>query len=422
MNYLLFGGDTTGCVLCWNLSLKNREIPICRINAGNDVIHDLAIIENKYLFSVSHDKTMRYCNIKGLRKKKPIIENENDEKSEKRKFEAIDTFQIYADAEYALHSIALNLNRKNKIQLVFGSRKCTQFEMNQLVVIRHKYGKYLSVKKNNKNKRVLTGASDSNELLHKSTKWNIEYLDHDKIRLRSRKSGKYLRMSRNGTSIDVLGEGLSSEHESIFKWKANEKTLQSQKYPKYFMAIHKENNAIISIKKEEINDNISIEFELFHSNKLNAFKSFFDYIYEPPQDLDKICNLKVRKKLLIVQRKDINHVKVFNLSNDIQEKNILLKRFKIRQCECYKNDIDYERNQLYNMKHKYGRKKSDEDEKHAFRIYDSGISFNQKYLVLCVGTFGKANMRKAIKFSLKGFKIPRSAKKPSSHSFCPQSM
>ena len=56
LNYLLFGGDTTGCILCWNLSLKNMRVPVCRINAANDVIHDIAIY-NKYLFSVSHDKT-----------------------------------------------------------------------------------------------------------------------------------------------------------------------------------------------------------------------------------------------------------------------------------------------------------------------------------------------------------------------------
>ena len=173
--------------------------------------------------------------------------------------------------------------------------------------------------------------------------------------------------------------------------------MQSYKYQKYFIAVHKENNSIISIQKNKVNKNVSIELELFDAEKLNAFNSFFNILYEPPQDLDRICNLKVRKNSLLIQRRDINHLKVFDLNS-----NALTKRFKIADCKCFDDP----------------RQKEESGEKHKFRIYDSGISFNQKYAILAVGVFQKKNTKKAVGFSLRGLKIPKSAKKSSSYIFC----
>merc|ERR1712003_314820 len=41
-NYLLFGGDTTGCILCWNLSSVNMQSPVCVISGHSDIIYDLS--------------------------------------------------------------------------------------------------------------------------------------------------------------------------------------------------------------------------------------------------------------------------------------------------------------------------------------------------------------------------------------------
>eukprot|EP01083_Nonionella_stella_P019080 53040_1 len=380
LNYILFAGDTTGCVLCWNLSLKrNKEIPICRINAGNDVIYDLEIKHNKYLFVVSQDKSMRYCNISGFEKKRPS--------EDEHAFESIDTMQIYRDQEYPLLSIAFNSHCN---ELIFGSRKCVQFELNQMVVIRHAFQKYLCLDQ----QRQLNG--NGLDIKRKSHKWNIEYLPKERIRLRSRKSGKYLRIKQNGT-VDVDGDGQQTEFESILIWKASEKTLQSHKHRQYYVGVCADNNAIVCVNKNNKKHKISIEFDLFDADKLEPFESFFKCIDEPPQDLDLVKSLKIRNKLLMVQRKDKkNQIKLFSLSDG----NGLFRTYKITQCQ-YQDEKDKMRNC------------------HIFRVYDSGISFNEKYVILCVGIFDPHNLKKAVAFSLRGFKIAKS-KKVKMCSFCPK--
>merc|ERR1719203_720346 len=68
-NYLLFGGDTTGCILCWNLSSEARQTPVCIISGHRDIIYDLAIVANKWLFSVSHDQHLMYLDIGNFQNK-----------------------------------------------------------------------------------------------------------------------------------------------------------------------------------------------------------------------------------------------------------------------------------------------------------------------------------------------------------------
>jgi len=130
--------------------------------------------------------------------------------------------------------------------------------------------------------------------------------------------------------------------------------------------------------------------------KNKKFASFFDFIQEPAADLDRICNLKSRRNkrtkqhLLSVQRTDINNVKIFDLNE-----NVLAKRCKIKDCQC-----------------------KGKDQQHIFRIYDSGLSFDQRFSILAVGIFMKSQSKKAVDFSLKGLNISKTNKKQQSHSFC----
>eukprot|EP01083_Nonionella_stella_P076441 208288_1 len=71
MNYLLFAGDTNGCILCWNLSSTNavdRTQPIAVVDAHKDIVNDLCISNNEWLFSVSRDQCLMRLNISGWEK------------------------------------------------------------------------------------------------------------------------------------------------------------------------------------------------------------------------------------------------------------------------------------------------------------------------------------------------------------------
>lgn len=69
-NYLLFGGDITGSILCWNLSSEFMQNPVFVISGQSDIIYDLSIVDKKWLFSVSHDQSLYYLNIEGFEHKK----------------------------------------------------------------------------------------------------------------------------------------------------------------------------------------------------------------------------------------------------------------------------------------------------------------------------------------------------------------
>merc|ERR1712176_730923 len=76
-NYLLFGGDTTGCILCWNLSSEARQTPVCIISGHSDIIYDMVIVANKWLFSVSHDQHLMYLDIGNFQNKVADEENKS---------------------------------------------------------------------------------------------------------------------------------------------------------------------------------------------------------------------------------------------------------------------------------------------------------------------------------------------------------
>merc|ERR1712154_42896 len=292
-------------------------------------------------------------------------------------------------------------------ELVFGSRKVVLYERNHLVTIKHKFGRYIHLEKrkntkkssksskNLKVKYVLSGNGDDEVIKHKTAKWYIQYLGKNNIRIRSRKNGKYLRMIRKGTVLDMEGTDDPRETANIFKWNIKKKTIQSVKHKDCYVAIRKKDNMVIPIKEKKITNKVCVQFELVDTEKNKKFDSFFDFLPEPPNDLDLICNLKsrrnkrTRKHLLSVQRTDINNVKIFDLN-----KNVLVKRCKIRDCKCSGND------------------------KHIFRIYDSALSFDQRFSIFAVGLYTKSQSKKAFGFSLKGLNITKNDKKMQSHSFC----
>jgi len=90
----------------------------------------------------------------------------------------------------------------------------------------------------------------------------------------------------------------------------------------------------------------------------------------------------------MVQRWGINYVKVFDV-----EQNKLVKKFSIEPVQQNHEVESTTESELVNK----------------YRIYDSGISFDQKYAILCVGVFNKENRDNldANRSSLKGFKIPK---------------
>merc|ERR1712045_725515 len=116
-NYLLFGGDTTGCILCWNLSSINMQTPVCVISGHSDIIYDLSIINNKWLFSVSHDEQLMYLNINGFEKK--LSDQSIDY--------VFSTKLFKDDSKYPLKAIEYNYIEN---ELIFGSRKCNIFKLN----------------------------------------------------------------------------------------------------------------------------------------------------------------------------------------------------------------------------------------------------------------------------------------------------
>jgi len=118
-SHLLFGGDTTGCILCWNLSSRDRRTPVCVISGHSDIIYDLHIAHRQWLFSVSHDEQLRVTDIAAFLS--------IDADAEPRSVEYIFSKKLFSDdSKYPLKSIAYNAATE---ELVFGSRKCCTFKV-----------------------------------------------------------------------------------------------------------------------------------------------------------------------------------------------------------------------------------------------------------------------------------------------------
>merc|ERR1712154_744859 len=163
---------------------------------------------------------------------------------------SFETMQIYKDSEDPLLSVSLNHKTK---ELVFGSRKVVLYERNHLVTIKHKFGRYIHLEKRK-----------------------------NKIRIRSRKNGKYLRMIRKGTVLDMEGTDDPRETANIFKWNIKKKPIQSVKHKDCYVAIRKKDNMVIPIKEKKITNKVCVQFELVDTEKNKKFDSFFDFLPEPP--------------------------------------------------------------------------------------------------------------------------------------------
>lgn len=122
-NFLLFGGDTTGCVLCWNLSLDHLDIPVCIIQSHVDIVYACSIVNRKWLFTCSHDQKIMYTDISGLQEKK--VRNEINPNVEHLSARAL----FKDDSGYPLQSLVQYKNKKQERIVICGSRKCQLFTM-----------------------------------------------------------------------------------------------------------------------------------------------------------------------------------------------------------------------------------------------------------------------------------------------------
>ena len=117
------------------------------------------------------------------------------------------------------------------------------------------------------NKYVLSGDCDQDHSYHKAAKWYIIYLGRNHIRIRSRKPGKYLRMTRKGTQLDGAGTAAPRETDNVFKWDLKKKTIQSVKYKDNFVGVRKKDLAVIAVNEKKMTKDISVTFELVEVEK-----------------------------------------------------------------------------------------------------------------------------------------------------------
>ena len=127
-----------------------------------------------------------------------------------------------------------------------------------IVVIQHGFGQHLRVKPGDESQINGNGGRG------KFARWNIEYYDNgQRVKFRSTKSGKYLRIIKNGSSVDVGGSGGPF---TLFTYDKLNKTLESNKFPGYYLAVNQQNNSIISIQKQEQSMNISMTMSVITLN------------------------------------------------------------------------------------------------------------------------------------------------------------
>jgi hypothetical protein len=118
---LIFGGDTTGFILGWNLaqlsqskksskrSVHRALLPVTIIKAHTDIIYDLSAINNDQIVSVSEDKTAQISK----------IHCSSDEDSQQQPTVMKQSVRLLNDEKYALKSLAV----ANNTTVVTGSRK-----------------------------------------------------------------------------------------------------------------------------------------------------------------------------------------------------------------------------------------------------------------------------------------------------------
>ena len=130
---------------------------------------------------------------------------------------------------------------------------------NKIVAVQHGFGKHLRVKPGDELEINGNGGRG------RFARWKIEYFDNgQRIKLKSTKSGKYLRIIKNGTVVNVGGNG---GQYTLFKWDKLKKTLESNKFPGFYLAVNQQNNEIISIQKHQQSTNMSMSFDIIELNE-----------------------------------------------------------------------------------------------------------------------------------------------------------
>lgn len=127
LNYLLFAGGTTGNILCWNLSFDAYEIPVCVIRGHTDIVYECCILNDRWLFSVSHDAYLRCMDISDICSNNELaFQSFSSNFGLHRKCKELESQSIFKDENlYALQSVT-----------------CSDFQPSSLPLItRHKSGK-----------------------------------------------------------------------------------------------------------------------------------------------------------------------------------------------------------------------------------------------------------------------------------------
>ena len=137
------------------------------------------------------------------------------------------------------HYLAMNKHNKSDVYAVYKESKnngdyCFKFNIitvdhpvpdnkhNEIVVIQHGFNKHLRVEPRNE------GAINGNGGRGKFARWRIEYFDNEqRVKFKSTKSGKYLRIIKSGSTVDVGGTGGAF---TLFKIDKLKKTLESNAF------------------------------------------------------------------------------------------------------------------------------------------------------------------------------------------------
>ena len=129
----------------------------------------------------------------------------------------------------------------------------------------------------------------------------MEYFHGNKIKLKSLQSGKYLRLIHGGKDCDVGGGG--GEY-TVFKYDRFEKTLESNKFPGFYLSANRKVNKISGIKGASLNKtrDVSIQFDIIHFDELNEQPKPM----QPPQKFKFDISKQYGEESLVVIRSVVN--------------------------------------------------------------------------------------------------------------------
>eukprot|EP01083_Nonionella_stella_P287482 978560_1 len=161
-----------------------------------------------------------------------------------------------------------------------------------IVVVQHGFGKSLRVKPGNECE--VNGNGGRGQF----ARWNVEYFDHkSKVKLRSTKSRKYLRIIQNGKKVDVGGGGGVF---TLFKYDPVDKTLESNRFKGCFLAVQQANNTVIAVNNASKSDAICTRFVLIAVNGQRSVRM--------KDQMDQGAMIQSQKELIEQQKRFIDQL------------------------------------------------------------------------------------------------------------------